>query len=350
MFKKRTVGLFMLLFALLPPELILAASCTWVQVDVEGPPARHSPAMAYDSRREVVVLFGGFTGRERDANMYGDTWEWDGKEWRLVATEGPTPRLGHAMVYDEARGVIVLFGGNDGTFRNETWEWDGRQWRLVAQTGPTPRSRFGMAYDPGREVVVLFGGIPRDTADTWEWDGTQWQHIETEGGPSGRSRVAMAYHPERQTVILFGGRLPDGQPAGDTWEWDGTTWTLLAPSGAHARARHGMVFEPKLGTLISHGVAFAGRPETLVWTGDEWEPLFVSMATEPQNTSRRGSARESVRQPARESAERTSSRRLGPAPRIYYGMVYDAAREAIVLFGGWDGSAPLGDTLVLRCE
>lgn len=207
MFKKRTVGLFMLLFALLPPELILAASCTWVQVDVEGPPARHSPAMAYDSRREVVVLFGGFTGRERDANMYGDT-----------------------------------------------------------------------------------------------------------------------------------------------WEWDGTTWTLLAPSGAHARARHGMVFEPKLGTLISHGVAFAGRPETLVWTGDEWEPLFVSMATEPQNTSRRGSARESVRQPARESAERTSSRRLGPAPRIYYGMVYDAAREAIVLFGGWDGSAPLGDTWVLRCE
>jgi hypothetical protein len=35
------------------------------------------------------------------------------------------------MTYDTARGVTVLFGGNDG-IRNlgDTWEWDGSSWEL----------------------------------------------------------------------------------------------------------------------------------------------------------------------------------------------------------------------------
>ncbi len=328
--KTKASLLVFLMAVLLQFEPALAISCTWVQLDVEGPPARHSPAMAYDSRRGVVVLFGGFTGRDRGALMYGDTWEWDGESWQLVATTGPSPRLGHAMVFDAARGVVVLFGGNDGTFRNETWEWDGREWRLVAQTGPSPRSRFGMAYDENRGVVVLFGGIPRDTGDTWEWDGTEWKRVDTEQAPSGRSRVAMAYDPNRQAVVLFGGRLPDGQPAGDTWQWDGERWTQLESASPHARARHGMVYEPKLGTLISHGVAFAGNADTIVFDGQHWETI--------PGTDRAGSGRGQA------------ARGALPVRRIYYGMVYDGARESTLLFGGWDGSAPLGDTWELRCE
>ena len=41
----------------------------------------------------------------------------------------PTPRAGATMVFDAARGQIVLFGGYDpsGPF-NDTWVWDGTNW------------------------------------------------------------------------------------------------------------------------------------------------------------------------------------------------------------------------------
>ncbi|MDD4868814.1 MAG: hypothetical protein PHQ28_17415, partial [Mycobacterium sp.] len=42
--------------------------------------------------------------------------------WELRATDGPSARGGHAMAYDSARGVVVLYGGD---FLGETWEWDG---------------------------------------------------------------------------------------------------------------------------------------------------------------------------------------------------------------------------------
>ena len=38
--------------------------------------------MAYDSARDVVVLFGG----ETNDDFAGDTWEWDGVNWTQVGT------------------------------------------------------------------------------------------------------------------------------------------------------------------------------------------------------------------------------------------------------------------------
>jgi len=43
----------------------------------------------------------------------------------------PSARIGHAMAYDSARGVTVLFGGLDrsGAHCDDTWEWNGEIWR-----------------------------------------------------------------------------------------------------------------------------------------------------------------------------------------------------------------------------
>ena len=75
-----------------------------------SPPAREGHAMAYDSARGRVVLFG---GESFPALEYADTWEWDGNTWAVRASAGATPRerIGHAMAYDSARGRVVLFGG-----------------------------------------------------------------------------------------------------------------------------------------------------------------------------------------------------------------------------------------------
>jgi len=92
---------------------------------------RSGLAMTYDIVRGVTVLFGGIGG-----NYKGDTWEWDGTEWSLRSTTGPTRRYRHAMAYDSVRGVTVLFGGFDGSYKGDTWEWNGTDWRCEVPLDP----------------------------------------------------------------------------------------------------------------------------------------------------------------------------------------------------------------------
>ena len=63
--------------------------------------------MAYDSDRGVTVLVGG-----RTATLEADTWEYDGRAWVEIETPvHPPARFAGAMSFDEARGVVRLFGG-----------------------------------------------------------------------------------------------------------------------------------------------------------------------------------------------------------------------------------------------
>lgn len=297
----------------------------WNQLEVDGPSARHSHAMAYDVQRDVVVLFGGlFGGNSRDSILLGDTWEWNGCEWRLVAETGPSPRMGHAMVYDSKRGAVILFGGNDGAPLSDTWEWNGQEWRLLLASGPGARSRHAMAYDSDREVAVVFGGIPREPDDTWEWDGNSWR-IAAVSGPEGRSRAGMVYDAAEKLIVLFGGRLPDGKMLGDTWIWDGSEWIQVASDDLFARSRHSMVYDSAKDLIIVHGVSFGGRNEMMEWDGTRWSPLGASL-------------------------QRNVMEALLPPRRVYYSMIYIDSRETVLLFGGWDGSASLSDTWELIIE
>jgi hypothetical protein len=78
------------------------------------------------------------------------------------------------MAFDEADGVMVLFGGAVGNRpQNDTWLWNGTVWRqLDTETTPPARSHHAMAYDRIRHKVVLFGGYDwnNNLNDTWEWD------------------------------------------------------------------------------------------------------------------------------------------------------------------------------------
>ena len=47
-----------------------------------GPSARYLTDVAYDLRRNVLVLFGG--GARDSATLYDDTWEFDGSSWRRI--------------------------------------------------------------------------------------------------------------------------------------------------------------------------------------------------------------------------------------------------------------------------
>src|SRR5262245_24118046 len=77
----------------------------------------------------------------------------------LWTPAGPFAQAGQAMAYDSARGRIVMFGGQAGSSLATTYEWDGTSWlvRVLAKSPPA-RHRHAMAYDSARQKVVLFGG------------------------------------------------------------------------------------------------------------------------------------------------------------------------------------------------
>jgi hypothetical protein len=187
---------------------------------VNWPGAKQQHAMAYDSNRGVTVLFGGAPDGD-------ETWEWNGTDWtQKSSTNKPSARTAHAMAYDRDRGVTVLFGGFTtlgGAESDETWEWDGTNWSLRSPAvKPTPRLLHAMAYDSARSVTVLFGGsvagVP--SAETWEWNGANWTLRTPAVAPSERYVHAMAYDSGRGFTVLFGGSTNAGNND-ETWEWAG---------------------------------------------------------------------------------------------------------------------------------
>jgi hypothetical protein len=141
-----------------------------------GPPgARANFGMIYDSGHGggQVVVFGGSTDNVGNG-LYGDTWLLLADTWDTPAlATAPASRAGFGFAYDSARNLGVLFGGLGGssTYLGDTWAWNGG-WATLATTGsPTARWRGGMVFDSGRGVTVYFGGAaPPNTyfGETWE--------------------------------------------------------------------------------------------------------------------------------------------------------------------------------------
>jgi len=199
----------------------------WTQLSASGPAPRSNHAMAHDSSRKRTVLFGG-TAKAIGGGAAGlsDTWEFDGVNWTQQEDTGPAARFGHAMAFDSARNRVVLFGGSAnppaGSFQ-DTWAWDGNEWVQIAEFGPAVRWYTSMVSTVAGHLV-LYGGISSSAAplgDTWEFDGKLWTQ-QQDIGPGPLSQAHAAFDVARSRVVLFGGYLPDvaGGPvaSGSTWE------------------------------------------------------------------------------------------------------------------------------------
>ncbi len=287
----------------------LRAQIVWEQV---SPMARQSLAMAGDPTRSRVVMFGGRSTIDPGLPL-GDTWEWGGNSWLLRhPTTSPGARFGHAMVWDAARGVVVLFGGYDGRHLGDTWEWDGVVWtQRTVVAGPEPRARHCLAFDASRGVVVLFGGESSSLGalgDTWEWDGTVWLRRSPGASPPSRMRHAMAYDAVGQRTIMLGGFNSSGSHY-DSWSWDGATWQQRAAPFAQSLIGASMVFDPVRARIVVSGGTTTGI--TWEWDGLVWSWLVLSNC---------------------------------PRGRTLHGMAWDAGLRRVIMFGGFQYNATEADT------
>lgn len=256
----------------------LAGDKTWVDLKPTGssPSARNNHAMAYDSAADALIMFGGV----RDGmGALSDTWKYDlaANTWTRLEPSGAIPagRWGSAMVYDTDRNEIIMFGGWSTRDNADTWTYDpvADTWASLQSfdTPPAARHSHSMVYDSARARVLLFGGYGVGyLSDLWEYDPAAgvWTELHPAGtSPAARIGQAMVYDSVRDKVILFGGQLIGGVD-NDTWEYDRSTneWTRIYPSGSAPSARfgHTMFFDPVTGRVL----LFGGRAAATL--GDCW--------------------------------------------------------------------------------
>ena len=103
----------------------------WVQIAEFGPSARvDSPLVSTGSGN--LILYGGVPSLDPDRVPEADTWQFDGKHWTQVQDIGPGPLQAPAMAFDSGRSRVVLFGGlvvpesadakTPAQFSADTWE------------------------------------------------------------------------------------------------------------------------------------------------------------------------------------------------------------------------------------
>ena len=285
----------------------------WIQMGPAiSPPARYSSSMAFDAGRSEMVLFGGIAG----PSYVGDTWAWNGTNWNLRSSAGPSPRAAVALAYDPANAQLVMFGGTTpASSLNETWIWDGNAGVWTQQhpaVSPSPRYFAALAWDGTR--LILFGGHTAAGAlnDTWAWTGSNWMQLAPATTPLARELASMTYDAARNQVVLFGGQ--NGGYLGDTWIWNGSNWVAMAPATSPvARSAAAFAYDP----VIQQSVLFAGASvafpdEVWLWDGVNWKSV-------PESPS--------------------------PSDRYAGAMAYDPARQQVLLFGGFL-SASEGDTWI----
>jgi hypothetical protein len=180
-----------------------------------------------------------------------------------------------------------------------------------------------MAYDAAQHLLVLFGGIlstlpGQSTNETWVWNGRGWQQMHPSASPPALDGDGiMAYDAASQQIILVLYQiLSGGKVDNQMWTWDGTTWQqphpatmpeVIGASMVYDAARHQIVL---YGGEIPYGHVGMVVNTTWTWDGTTW----------------------SQRTPA-----------TVPSPRADAALVYDSARQQVVLYSGARYGPPLND-------
>lgn len=248
------------------------------------PPSRQFQTLVYDSRRHVVVMFGGSTS---------DTWEWNGARWSRVTPEtSPPARRSPAMSFDEQRGVVVLFGGQS---RSDTWEFDGVSWtQRTSATAPPPGTHV-MTYHAARQRSLLLtqlAGSPIPTNQVWEWDGNAWSPLGS--APATRAQIGLAYDSLRNVAVYYG-RFP-GSGVTAELSASGSWTTLQTAQSPPSTFGFQMAFDPTRRETIlcvAEDGSFAAN-QTWAWNGTAW--TLKSRSPQPSCEAGQSLATDTARQ------------------------------------------------------
>ncbi len=157
------------------------AAMAWTERTATGPAPRLFHTGIYDSKRDRVVVFGGAdeTAFNPTATFFRDLWSFDlaSSTWTMLhdgAADAPAGRFSPAMVYDTARDIYLLFGGHDdGALgnRNDVWGFDPNSgsWGLLAEGDTFNAPSTGTCMFPADFTTVDLTAPERRHAHTLVW-------------------------------------------------------------------------------------------------------------------------------------------------------------------------------------
>src|SRR5438445_9111313 len=238
--------------------------------------------------------------------------------WSSISA-GPSARLSFAAAWDSQRARMLLFGGNP-VFLNDVWAFSTAAdvWSQIQASGPAPSPRYGTrgVYDPIADRFIVFGGYDGNYLnDAWSLSLSgvpKWSRIVAQGAPPPRGFHTCIYDAANRRLIVFGGYDGVGF-RNDVWALSlsgAPGWTEITPSGPSPAPRDLMeaIYDPPQARLVVFG-GWNGAQLADTWTLSLGPtPVWTPLVTGP-----------------------------GPNPRREYSAIYDAARDRMVLFGGFAG-------------
>jgi hypothetical protein len=306
--------------------------------EIPRPVGRSSYAVAFDTPRDRVLLFGGLG---IDHQRLADLWEWRSRDarWSRITSDGPSPppSEGGALIEDLAhRRMLLLTGWQGPGLPVELWQLSlvgPPTWSRIPLTGPGPDFAESAVLDAVRGRIVVEGatfdsdlgfhrGIWRlGLEDAWHW--TTMPVVGATGWSGG-----MTLDRARDRVLLFGGFIGDNGTSLEGFPLASDSVQLQRLSGPN----HGLDDRPDLisnigGIVVDpvrdRLVAFGGEGETLAY-----DRIGSDLATEIPLTGA----------PLWTELDPVEG---GPPPTRYAPIVYDPVRDAIVVFGAGE-SGDLG--------
>jgi len=216
-------------------------SDAWTRL-ADGPKNMVGQRIVYDSESDRIIMFGGFEFTKY--LLVSETWVYDFNTDTWTNMESrfhPQARNYHGMAYDSKADRVVLWGGdlNGQANKNAVWTYDynTNTWEELSSknaNAPELRDYMNLVYDEKADKFIMYGGTSYGNDETWTYDlnTNTWQQMQPANNPGVISRYAMVYVKDEDKTILFGGQ--DGplnfEYVGDTWSYKlkNDKWTKLA--------------------------------------------------------------------------------------------------------------------------
>lgn len=236
---------------------------TWTdRTPVPSPVPRSGQTMAFDSRRRVTWMFGGAPFGSAGNELW--TYDAAANAWRQVARTSPWPaerRFG-SMAYDSRRDVFLLWGGvtaSDNVFV-DTWIFDPstEKWQRLDPTAfPDVSRRYyseDLDYDPVNDVFVLNLG------------GAFWLYRAPGSGTSGETGPAPAMrivsaNPSSRGVTFDVSLAQDSEVSVAIFDARGRRVGTLA-SGRYSAGIHALTWSGRTGAGKAPSGVYVARLET----------------------------------------------------------------------------------------
>ena len=263
-----------------------------------SPSARGAQMMAYDSKRGRIVLFGGHeqVGRPSgEVRTLNDTWIYEDGDWKNAEPAvSPVKRQLGAMAYDSVRDRMVLYGGFDveadgltAILKKDTWEFDGQNWAQVGDESPS-LSRPTMAFDAARNQMILMGVDTDQKTAMYRWDvpSKAWVKLTPAALPECANDSALVYQTHNSTILSTGG-FCTAIGLERTWEWNGTTWTEIKTIAMSRGVAMALAYDSLRATAVLFGGSEVGdaspRSVTALYRNRNWS--FAVLNTRPSPRS-----------------------------------------------------------------